>query len=244
MTGTASGTVFWANVGVDHLRHPRPAAARARVVVGLMGSSHATLGLLAEASGPQVRALRRTAGGTLGVVTGSARSAATVVVYDTRAFRLDRTVRFRTVGYRGRPVRVPLVVLSDRATGARVAALAVHHPASNTPRGSQGRWQRVAWRRELGALRRLSAAYDGRISLFLGGDFNERSTCRLVARTGLVSPIGTVSSCPIARTRIDQLFADPTVRFDRYRTIRGGGARQATDHAAVYSVAFTLRQPA
>jgi hypothetical protein len=93
------------------------------------------------------------------------------------------------------------------------------------------------------ALRRLRAAYHGRISTFLGGDFNDGSTCRLVRRTGLVSPVGTVSSCPTARTRIDQVFADRTVTFSDYRGMTEGG-KQVTDHARICSAAVTVRQPA
>ena len=153
-------------------------------------------------------------------------------------------MRLRSSGYRGRPVPVAIAVLRDRATGARIGALAVHHPASNTGRGTQGRWQRASWRREQRALAQVRSAYDGRISTFLGGDFNQRATCRLIARTGMVSPGGTVSSCPTARTRIDQLFADSSVGFGDYRMIRGGGARRATDHAGMYATAFQLSQPA
>jgi hypothetical protein len=242
--GTASGSVLWANVGVGHLAHPRPAAERARMVVDLLRDAHATIGLLAEAPAPALRELRSAARGSYGIVSGARRGETSVVLYDTRTYRLDRTVRFRTFGYRGRLVPAPLAVLTDRATGTRIAAMAVHHPANNTRRGSQGRWQRAAWRRELHALQRLRATYAGRISTFLGGDFNERSTCELVARTGLVSPVGTVSSCPTARTRIDQLFADPTVHFDGYHAITSGTARLVTDHAGVYSAVFALRQPA
>ena len=241
---SASGTAFWANLGVEQLAHPGSAARQARLVLGVMRSAHASIGLLAESNGRELRALRRASHGGLGVVPGRQRGETNAVAYDTRAYRLERVVRLRSFGYRGRSVPVAIAVLRDRATGARIGALAVHHPASNTDRGVQGRWQRASWRRELLALRRLRSAYGGRISTFLGGDFNERATCRLVARTGLVSPVGTVSSCPTARTRIDQLFADPSAGFSDYRMIRGGVVRRATDHAGMYATAFELSQPA
>ncbi|GAA1945469.1 hypothetical protein GCM10009798_00510 [Nocardioides panacihumi] len=241
---SASGTAFWANVGVEHLAHAGSAARQARLVLGVMRSAHASIGLLAESNGRQVRALRRASHGGLGVVPGRQTGETNAVVYDAHVYRLERVVRLRSFGYRGRPVPVAVAVLRDRASGVRIGALAVHHPASNTRRGAQGRWQQASWRRELGALGRLRSAYGGRISTFLGGDFNQRATCRLVARTGMVSPVGTVASCPTARTRIDQLFADPSVTFSDYRMIRGGAARRATDHAGMYATGFELSQPA
>ena len=243
-TVSSAGRVFWANAGVEHLRRHGGPARRARVVASIMRDVDATIGLLAETTAAQVRALRRVSGGRFGVVPGRRRGETNAVVYDTTAYRLERTVRVRSFTYHGRRVPVAVAVLRDRSTGTRIAALAVHHPAGNTHRGGQGRWQRRAWHQELGALARIRAAYAGRVSTFLGGDFNEQRTCRHVARTGMVSPLGTVSSCPTARTRIDQLFADPTVAFTGYRAIRRGPARRVTDHAAVYVASFRLRQPA
>lgn len=239
---SSSGVVFWANAGVEKLAHPRSPAHRARVLLGVMRRNGATIGLLAETSAAQLRALRRAAGTSYDVVPGLPRGETNAVVFDTRAYRLERVVRFRSVTYHGRPVREAVAVLRDRATGARIGAVAVHHPASNTRRGTQGRWQRIAWRTELRVLDGLRASYDGGLSTFLGGDFNQRATCRLVARTGLVSPVGTVSSCPTARPRIDQVFADRSVTFTRYRTISRRAAR-ATDHPGVYAAGFRLSQP-
>ncbi|MDH2413419.1 hypothetical protein [Nocardioides sp. CER19] len=241
---TSTGAAFWANVGTDHLAHPGSAVHRARILLRALRTQHATLAMFAEASTRQVRALRRVGGSAYGIVPGRGRGETSAVVYDTRAYRLERTVRLWSVTYHGRRVPENVAILRDRATGARIAALAVHHPSSHTHRGGQGRWQRIAWQREMRVLRGLQASYDGRLSLFLGGDFNQRSTCRLVRQNGLVSPIGTVSSCPTARPRIDQLFSDPTVRFSGYRAIRHGQALRATDHTGVYTTAFGLRQPA
>jgi endonuclease/exonuclease/phosphatase (EEP) superfamily protein YafD len=215
----------------------------ARLLLGVMRREHATLGLLAESTGGQARAFRRASGGTFGAVPGRRRGETNAVVYDTRSYRLERVTRLRSFSYRGRRMPLVIAVLRDRETGARIGAMAVHHPSSHTDRGTQDRWQRSAWRRELRALRRLRAAYDGRISTFLGGDFNDSSTCRMVARTGMVSPLATVSSCPTARTRIDQVFADRTVTFSGYHPIIRGIARM-TDHPGVYAATFALRQPA
>jgi hypothetical protein len=240
---SSTGSAFWANLGVEQLAHPGSPARRARLLLGVMRGQRATVAMLAETTGRQARALRREARGGYAVVAARRHGETNAVVFSTHAYRLLRVVRFRTFGYHGRRVPAAIAVLRDRSTGARIGALAVHHPASNTRRGTQARWQRASWRRELRVLHGLRSAYDGRISMFLGGDFNQRSTCRLVDRTGLVSPVGTVSSCPTARTRIDQLFADTSVTFSDYRAIRHGPARRATDHAGMYATSFSVRQP-
>jgi hypothetical protein len=241
---SSSGAAFWANAGIEHLRRPGSAAHRARILLGAMRAQHATLAMFAETTTRQVRAFRRLGGGAFAAVPGRRRGETSAVVYDTRAYRLERTVPLRSVTYHGRRVPETVAILLDRSTGARVAALAVHHPSSRTHRGAQGRWQKLAWQREMTVLRGLQSSYDGRLSIFLGGDFNQRETCRLVRQRGLVSPIGTVSSCPTARPRIDQLFSDPTVSFSGYRAILHGRALRATDHTGVYATAFRLRQPA
>jgi hypothetical protein len=239
----SSGGVFWANAGAEHQARPLSPAKRARLLLGVMRRQHATLGLLAESTGGQARAIRRASRGTFGAVPGRRRGETNAVVYDTRSYRLERVVRLRSFSYHGRRMPLVVAVLRDRSTGARIGAMAVHHPSSETHRGAQDRWQRSAWRRETRALRRLRAAYHGRISTYLGGDFNDSSTCRMVARTGMVSPVATVSSCPTARTRIDQVFADRTVTFSDYRAMTRGIGRM-TDHAGIYAATFTLRQPA
>lgn len=243
----AEGRFFWANAWAAHeTSGDRPGLSgprRMRLMLDVIRRRHASLGALAEVETPQVAAFRRF-GGDYAIVRGGHRGETNAVFYDARRYRPERVTRFWSYFYEGRRVAVPVVVLRDRGTGARIVVMAVRNPANTPHHPHQSRWRRAAVRREAQEVRRLQARYDGRVSVLVGGDFNQREPCRLAARTGLVSAIATVSGCSRVRTRIDQAFADTSVRFTSYAAVVGRRVSRITDHHAVYVAGFTLRQPA
>ncbi|MFT4286525.1 hypothetical protein [Nocardioides sp.] len=242
-TARSQGVFFWANVAADNGRQIKrrfTGPQRVRMMLDVIEQEHVSLGALAELGEQQARAFRAV-GSPYALLPGRV-GLTNAVFYDTRVYDVERTYRFRSFFYDGSRAPVPVAVLHERATGARIAAMAVRHPANTRAQGNQRRWRAAATRRELREIRRLRSQYDGRVTVFIAGDFNQRGTCALAARTGLASPLVSDSGCHAARSRIDQLFADRSVTFTSYRVLRQP-ARHLTNHAGVYTAAFDATQP-
>ena len=233
-------TVFWANAwAARHTVSGRPAltgARRMERMVHLIARNHADLGVLVELQRSQVRAFERTAGEDYEMVTGGTRHTRDGVFFDPSAYRLVETSSFRSWTKHGKRTRVPVVLLADQATGRQLAVLAVHHAAYD----GGVRWREKAMTREIAAIRELQRSHPGPLPVLVGGDFNSttRAYCRM-RRAGFVSPIRPRHGCQHTPVPIDQLFADRSVAFHRYRRI--ARVQRATDHPAVYLAKFTLR---
>ncbi|MDH2413420.1 endonuclease/exonuclease/phosphatase family protein [Nocardioides sp. CER19] len=227
----ATGTFFWANAWAAHHTAARGASSgpqRMRRLVRLVERADIGLGALAEVEHSQVVAFRRAAP-TYQLLTGG-RGNTVGVFWDTTAYDLVQSYRFRGFSYGGRRVRLPVAVLRDHASSDLLALIAVHNP--------RDRWRDSALRRELQEVRNVRRAYDGRVAVFVAGDFNagDSVACR-AHRAGLVS---------VAQRRcrgsapIDQLLVDRAVRIRGYRPLSGRRVGRITDHPAVYRARFTL----
>ena len=234
-TGTTTGTFFWANAWAAHHTAPHgPSSgpARMRRLVRLIDRGHVGLGALAEVERSQVTAFRRSAPSHR-MLTGG-RGDTTGVFWDAEEYDLVEAYRFRSFTYGGRGLRVPVAVLRDRRTDRRLAVIAVHNP--------RDRWRDRALGRELQEVRRLRRRYDGRVSVLVAGDFNDRAAVACRARRAGLYSVGN-RSCR-HHSPIDQLLVDRDVRTSGYRSIRGGRAGRVTDHPAVYRTDFTIGVPA
>ncbi|GAA1945462.1 hypothetical protein GCM10009798_00500 [Nocardioides panacihumi] len=228
----ATGSFFWANAWAAHhtaAHGPGSGAARMRRLVRLVRGSGVGLGALAELERSQITAFRRSAPSYRLLVGG--RGTTNGIFWDSGAYDLVEGYAFRGLSYGGRPVRVPVAVLRDRATGDLLAVIAVHNP--------RDRWRDRALGRELQEVRRLRRAH-GPVSVFLAGDFNAGTSvaCRAHrARLFSVGNRGCRGSAPI-----DQLLADRSVRVRSYRRMTGARVGRITDHPAVYRARFAITE--
>lgn len=238
---------FWANAWANH-HTARPGGdgtfamsgkRRMERMVRLIKRRDADVGVIVEMERVQVRAFLRAGGGRYAMVTGGTpgRGILDGVFYDTAAYRLVDSYRFRSWTKHGRRARVPVVFLDDRRTGQRIAVMAVHHAAF----GSGAHWRERALRREIREVRRIRRAHGRAVTTFVGGDFNstENAYCRM-RKAGMRSPVPRARRCHDTPVGIDQLFGDRQARFSGYRRIV---RRDITDHPAVYLARFRLAAP-
>jgi hypothetical protein len=227
----SSGTFFWGNAWAAHHTAPHgpsSGAARMRRLVRLVVDSRAELGALAEIERRQIAAFRRAAHGYRLFVGG--RGTTDGVLWRTSDYDLVEAYRFRGFSYGGRRVRVPVTVLSDRATGGLLAVMAVHNP--------RDRWNARAYRRQMAEVRRLRRAYDHRISVFVAGDFNAGAWAACRAHRSRLFSAGH-RRCD-GWAPIDQLLTDRHVRIRRYRSLTGRRVDRITDHRVLYRTWFSL----
>jgi endonuclease/exonuclease/phosphatase (EEP) superfamily protein YafD len=142
--------------------------------------------------------------------------------------------------FNGRIRRMPVVHLSDRASGAQVTFVNVHNPADTGPFQHQGRWRDQAVTREIARVRELSGA----TPVILTGDLNDRhdAFCRLTSAGGMASSAGgTGYPCrPPARAGIDWIMGSSPIVFSEHTVDRGPLVRATTDHPIVVARAKAI----
>ncbi|WGL51116.1 hypothetical protein P5P86_14235 [Nocardioides sp. BP30] len=222
---------FWMNaLRSNHDRHARATAgSRMRTDIAHLRRADVDFGVLAETAPDQRRDFRRLGGSTWALVDGG-NAIDNVVFYRRTAFTLlergSLTIRY----VHGQRIRLPIPVLADRVTGAKVAVMPVHNP-----RISAGPWRRISLDREVTRLRQLRRRHPD-WQIVVAGDFNaEWTPACAFTRAGMSSLVATRQRCHRILP-IDQMYATPGLRPHGYRAVH----TTATDHHREYHAKLLL----
>jgi endonuclease/exonuclease/phosphatase family metal-dependent hydrolase len=181
----------------------------------------------------QHRAFMRLTAGRFGAFPGAEKGRNSI------AWRKDtwRLVSAHTIAipyFRGKPAKMPYVLLEHVETGRAVYFINVHNPASSRKRGDNERWRDVATARQSTLANRLRERTG--FPVVLTGDFNEREEafCSVTSQTGMNAANGGSNdgACrPPAVSRIDWIFGSPELTFSGFRRLESA----ASDHPLIYA---------
>jgi endonuclease/exonuclease/phosphatase family metal-dependent hydrolase len=187
---------------------------------------------LQELQDPQHAAFLRRPGWEVWPTSGHTDNA---VAWRPGVFRLVDATRVPIPYFRGREVRMPVVLLEHRATGQRTWVGSFHNPASLPWLPSQGAHRDEAQRRQA----RLAARLDDAHPVLVTGDMNDSRDyyCPFVRATGYVAANGggvDEGRCtPPGNAGIDWIFGSPGTAFTRYRAVHGPLAARTSDHPLI-----------
>jgi alpha-tubulin suppressor-like RCC1 family protein/endonuclease/exonuclease/phosphatase family metal-dependent hydrolase len=208
-----------------------PSRLRAEWAANAIANLGATVVGLQEASAGQLQGILDATGGTYASFQTPAqgdRGVESSIIWDTRVWQATET-RIVRIPFISRTLPRPVVRLRDIATGREIYVFDVH----NAPWDYQGK-RNVQVRQEIGVIQELEASG---LPVFFVGDMNEKRTvfCKVVGKTGLVSPLGgsaSASTChpPTKTMRVDWIFGSETASYGGYQTNRNALVRLSTDH--------------
>jgi endonuclease/exonuclease/phosphatase family metal-dependent hydrolase len=131
----------------------------------------------------------------------------------------------------GNELRMPYVLLRNKATGLEYYFANFHNPAD--VHGDASRWRAEAKRREIALANQLVATGT---PLILTGDMNERSTyfCSMTRGAPMAAAkggsTGSGTCMPPPQPPIDWIFGSTKIRFTSYLQLRDTLVKQTTDH--------------
>jgi endonuclease/exonuclease/phosphatase family metal-dependent hydrolase len=141
--------------------------------------------------------------------------------------------------FHGENIRMPVVLLRNRASGEDVWFANFHNPATTPAHGNNQRWRTVAEGREIGLVRQLEATSDDPV--VITGDMNERAEyfSRLAGATDMCPANALISSpglCAMpGHMDVDWIFGSPEITFSDYVSNQDTFVRHTTDHPIVVS---------
>lgn len=152
-----------------------PGGARMAAAMTHLNRSGSSIALFQEFESPQAAVVSATPGWELHRATGNSRFrtgnySGNAIAWRTDTWELVSTSEF-TVPWQVR-LHMPVVQLRHRATGAAVAVVGVHNPASTALQGNQSRSRGIARAIEKQAVAAIRARTG--VPVLVGGDLNER----------------------------------------------------------------------
>lgn len=143
--------------------------------------------------------------------------------------------------FHGKPIKMPYVLLRNRATGRQIWVWNTHNPANTA--GPAQKWRDQAVQLEVDLVKRLQRDYPG-TPVLSTGDKNDRSKyfCPIALKTNLRSANGGVISrgkcVPPKSMAIDWVMGSPEVNFSNYQAQRTALIKKTTDHPVVFADAL------
>lgn len=207
-----------------------PGPGRMAAAMGRLNAAGSSIVLLQEFESPQAAVVASTPGWQLHRATGNStfrggNYSGNAIAFRPDTWRLLSTSEF-TVPWQVR-LHMPVLYLQHLDTGAVVAVIAVHNPASTAKQGNQSRSRGIA--RSIEKQTVASILRDAGIPVLLGGDMNERSEaiCDFVG-----SGLRTYGSGCRGYGGVDHIFGAGAVAFNDLSVDRGtlGGI---SDHPMV-----------
>lgn len=172
-----------------------------------------------------------------GVRLGRRATVQNSIAWRRDTWRLVEAHTIRVPYFNGVRLRMPYVLLQNRATGETVWFYNVHNPADT--HGYAWKWRREGYQIEANLVARLRAA-DPSTAVIATGDKNEREKyfCYAAEHSILHAANGgswTNGACslPPGRLAIDWVSGTSDVRFDNYLAFRDALVRKTTDHPIV-----------
>jgi len=203
---------------------------------------------LQEFQPPQAREFHRLMGTGWGMYPGPRLGRWNVngIVWRTDTWQLVVGRSYQIPYFHGHPAKMPVVLLSHRATGQQVWFTNHHNPAN--AHGDASGWRARATRIEITQTRRLIATG---FPVVVTGDMNERDIfyCRFTSGVpGMHAANGgsnRAGNCrPPRPTQIDWILGSVPVRFSNYQTVRTDLVRRASDHPLIVASMDIFPQPA
>lgn len=230
-------------VHTDGGQRPGWASANKRMAwaVQLMEQQQLQVIGLQEFEAVQYDRWKQLTGSTYGIYPGDSLGRR-ATVQNSIAWRRDtwRRVEAHTIRvpyFHGNRIRMPYVLLQNRATGENVWFYNVHNPANT--HGPAWKWRRQGYAIEARLVDRLRAA-DPSTAVIATGDRNERQRylCYAAEHSVLHSANGgywSNDTCtpPEGPLAIDWVMGTPDVRFETYTAFRDALVRKTTDHPIV-----------
>jgi hypothetical protein len=172
-----------------------------------------------------------------GIQLGRRATVQNSIAWRRDTWKLVSAHTIRVPYFYGNRIRMPYVLLQNRATGENVWFYNVHNPADT--HGYAWKWRRQGYQIEADLVARLRAA-DPSTAVIATGDKNEREKyfCYAAAHSILHSANGGsfsngVCSPPPDPLAIDWVSGTSDVRFDNYLAFRDDLVRKTTDHPIV-----------
>jgi len=141
--------------------------------------------------------------------------------------------------FKGKPIKMPYVLLRNRSTGGRVWIYNSHNPANTAGPAQKYRDQAVA--KEIALVKQLEKDYPG-VPVIDTGDKNDTSkyVCPIMNGTNLRPAMPGVgksgSKCVTSRGMVvDWITGSPQVTFTNYHQLNSALVHKTTDHRVVYA---------
>ncbi|MGH3509712.1 MAG: endonuclease/exonuclease/phosphatase family protein [Nocardioidaceae bacterium] len=249
-TNTTHITIASFNVlGASHTTHSKKYAVawrRMKGEVALLQQHGVEVVGLQELQATQLTSFLNRTAGTFAVYPGLT-GPRKVDVEDSIAWRIDTwtLVSATTVQipyFNGRIRNMPVVLLSNNATGVLAYFANFHNPATNKAHPGQWKWRKKAIADEAALANQLSASG---LPVFFTGDMNERARvfCPITGRSQLVAarggtnrPGGTVANGGCKPNRpwyVDWIFTSPGITHDGYVEDRTSADLHLSDHPMI-----------
>lgn len=215
-----------------------PGAARTRTAARLLRENQVSVAGLQEFQMPQVRAFARAAPGYEVYPAGSlgASNSHNSIVWNTASWRLVQADTTKIPYFGGNRLRMPHVLLENRATGEQVWFMNYHNPAD--AHGPAHRWRTLATTIEANLANRLMATGH---PVIMTGDFNERRVfaCQVTRIAPLHSADGARTDAGTCHTpqqmSVDWILGSPDVEFSEYIADRSRLVNRTSDHPMIRS---------
>jgi len=190
---------------------------------------------LQEFQRPQKRAFLQLAGDRYAVYSPAGDTENSIAWRRTR-WTFVKADTFTIPYFDGHRRRMPVVMLSDRASGEVSVFVNVHNPADTARFHHQQPFRNEAIRREVALIRELETRYQ--VPIYLTGDLNDRDSafCSLTTGGLLQAAAGgnTDKSCqPPAYHGIDWILGTSLTRFGAHTVVRDSLVSKTTDHPLV-----------
>jgi endonuclease/exonuclease/phosphatase family metal-dependent hydrolase len=212
-----------------------PSRKRMRWTVRLLDRYSVDVAGLQELQPPQKRRLVALAGDRYDVYS-SRRDTDNSIAWRRERWERVAAGTFRVPYFEGKPRRMPVVRLRDKATGRHRIFINVHNPADTRRHPNQDRFRDEAVRREYRMAQDLATRHG--VPVFLLGDFNERAEvfCELTQSRLLHAAAGGShwEVCePPDYTGIDWIFGTTDMEFSDHIALRTRLVRRTSDHPLV-----------
>jgi endonuclease/exonuclease/phosphatase family metal-dependent hydrolase len=139
--------------------------------------------------------------------------------------------------FHGQQIRMPVVLLRNRASGEDVWFANFHNPATTPQHGNNQFWRTVGEGREIALVQQLEATTDDPV--VLTGDMNERAEyfSRLAGGTDMCPANALVTAPGVCsmpgHMDVDWIFGSPEIGFSDYVSNQDAFVRRTTDHPIV-----------
>jgi len=192
-----------------------------------------------EMQQPQFDKFKEIDGSTFGIFPGDKLTTAAMansIAWRKDQFTLLRSETIQIPYFDGNLIRMPYVLLQNRATGQQAWFFNSHNPAD--AHGPAQKWRDQAVKKEIDLVNGLREQYPD-TPVFVTGDMNDREPffCPVVANTDLESANGGTSDadgCTLTTpSHVDWVMGTSDVNFTGYTDLHDALVQKTTDHFVI-----------